>query len=82
MHHNIAAINQHPLTGTFALRADDMKASLFNLFDHVIGKRFSLARGIGTGNRDVIKNRRDFHDVDELNIARLDVFKCIDHDIR
>ena len=44
MHNDIATIHQHPLTGTFAFGADNMKAGFLYFFDHVIRERFGLPR--------------------------------------
>ena len=82
MHYDIAAVHQHPFAGPFAFGADDEKTGFLDLGNDVIGQCLGLARGVRAGDGDVVEYRGDFRYVDELNVARLDVFERIYYDCR
>ena len=82
MNDDVAAIDQHPFPGLLAFDAIYPAAMLLDPVHDVLCQRLGLPCGIGTGNRDVIKNGRKLGNVDEFDIARLNIFQRVDDDGR
>ena len=72
---DVAAVDEHPFAGLLAFDADDRGAGLLELVAHVVGERLHLPVGVGAGDDQRVVETGELADVEDLDVAGLDVLE-------
>ena len=72
---DVAAIDQHPFAGLLAFDADDRGTGFLQPVAHVVGERLRLPVGFGAGDDQGIVEAGELADVEDLDVAGLDVLE-------
>ena len=78
LHHvddDVAAIDEHPFAGFFAFDAEDRGARFLELVADVMRERLHLPIRIGAGDDEAVVETGELADVEDLDVAGLDVLE-------
>ena len=75
---NLTAVNQHPFARVVTLHANHAAAGFLDSMRNCIREGPSLAAGSARGDHDTFKLICKFFRIEDLDVARFDVFKSVD----
>ena len=80
MNDHIAEIDQHPLSGFLSFHRDDITPSLLDLVPYMRRQSARLPIGGAAHNRHTVKKTGERDGVEQFDVLRLDVLKCVNND--